>query len=125
MAWLLGDDYTPEIPDMEDRLIARHLETIAEPVSKDAPFEYLMAFGALQMCIRLNLILASKENAPWRAMAECLEDDRVGVALECAGALSERAARWASRVPLTERLAPWLETLPARLAADAPRREAA
>jgi hypothetical protein len=125
MAWLLGDEYTPDIPDMEDRLIARHLETIAAPGSKDAPLEYLMAFGALHMCIRLNLILTNKGDAPWREVETCLEHDKVGVALDCAHALCRRAARWASRAELTAPLAPWLASLPERLSATTPSREAA
>ena len=125
MAWLLGDDYTPDIPAMEDRLIARHLDAIAGPGSKDAPYEYLMAFGALHMCVRLNLILANKNDGSWLAIEECLEHDEIGVAFECVRALSRRAARWASRVALIEPLVRWLESLPARLGPDAPDRKAA
>ncbi len=125
MAWLLGDDYTPDIPDMEDRLIARHLDAIAGPGSKDAPYEYLMAFGALHMCIRLNLILANKKGGSWLAIEKCLEHDEIGVALECVCALSRRAARWASRVALTEPLTSWLDSLPEHFGPGAPNREAA
>lgn len=125
MAWLLADEYTPHVPAMEDRLIARHLEAIAEPGSKDVPFDYLMAFGALHMCIRLQLILDNRGDRRWLDIASCLENDTVGATFECAGALCRRAASWASRARLTEALAPWLESLPARMAPDAPAREAA
>ena len=125
MAWLLGDDYTPDNPAMEDRLLARHLDAVAGPGSKDAPYEYLMAFGALHMCVRLNLILANKNDGSWFAIEECLEHDKIGVAFECVCALSHRAARRASRVDLTEPLAPWLDALAARLGPKALNRETA
>jgi hypothetical protein len=124
MAWLLTDEYTPDLPDVEDRLIAGHLETMAAPGSKDAPLEYLMAFGALHTCIRLRLVLGDRKDGRWRDGKACLEHDKIGTTFDYARTLCERGARWASRARLTEALVPWFRALPERMAPDAPRKAA-
>ncbi len=109
LGWLLGDEYVPDWPEVEDRLLARHLPSFVE--DGDAAFAeaYLRSFGTLHMCVRLALILSKKGEGPWWDAADCLAKDRVGVTAAAAVCTARRAARWASRAPLLEALAPWLE----------------
>jgi hypothetical protein len=53
IAWLLGDEYTPDRPDLELELIERHLAAFDDGGDRGAAKNYLAAFGTLHMCVRV------------------------------------------------------------------------
>ena len=59
VAWLLGDEYVPDWPDVEDQLLKRNLPLYAGETDPDEARTYLAIFGTLHMCVRLALILVS------------------------------------------------------------------
>ncbi|MBI4182481.1 MAG: phosphotransferase [Proteobacteria bacterium] len=114
LAWLLGDEYVPDWPEAEARLLGKWLPGFApEP---RAGLEYLMTFGVFHMCVRLALILSNKGEDPWWDWDYCLAGDKVGVVREAAVRTAGRAARWAAAAPLAAVLSPWLEAVGRRLA---------
>ncbi len=115
LAWLLGDEYLPDWPEVEARLLTKHLGAFADPEAPAAGRSYLAVFGTFHMCVRLALILSKKGEGPWWDWSRCLARDKVGVSLSAARTTSLRAARWASRTTLTEPLVAWLEAVAERL----------
>ncbi len=107
LAWLLCDEFVPDIPEIENRLINNHLESFADHLSLDQASEYLYCFGTFHSCVRLGLILSYKENGPWWDLEKCLSGDKAGVTLELTQRICRRASRWAEQSELTEMLAPW------------------
>jgi len=45
LVWLLCDEFVPDIPEMENRLINNHLESFADHFNKDQALEYLYRNG--------------------------------------------------------------------------------
>ena len=115
VAWLLGDEYTPDLPAAEDRLLAGYLGALEEPWPVERAREYLWTYGSLHACVRLGLILYNRGEGPWWDAGYCLERDKVGVTLEAAERLCGRAARWAAGTHLLAPLGPWFEAMGARL----------
>lgn len=116
LAWLLGDEFIPDWPRVEQRLLKRHLPAFAtEELNGDEAAAYLATFGTFHMCMRLTIILTFKRGGPWWDWDDALARDTVGIAHAAAQATCKRAARWAQRAPLTEALAPWLESLIERM----------
>lgn len=118
IAWLLCDEYTPDWPDAEARLISRFLPSFRNDALPDAAHDYLRTFGALHSCVRLALILNAKADGPWWDPQRCLDHDSVGVTCELASRLSSRAARWARLGSHTSDLADWFERIRDRLASS-------
>ncbi len=118
VAWLLGDEYVPDRPDAENRLLERHLPALAGDGDPRDAREYLAAFGVFHMCMRLGLIVSHKGRGPWWDWRYCLSGDKVGVTAETARATCLRGARWAAESPLTEALAPWFGELARRIAEE-------
>ena len=116
LGWLLGDEYVPDWPEVEERLLARHLPSFAEDGDPVAAEAYLRCFGTLHMCVRLALILSKKGERDWWDAEDCLARDRVGVTAAAARTTAWRAARWSAQAPLLEALPPWFERLAGRLA---------
>lgn len=108
LVWLLSDERTPDQPEIEAALIDRHLTAIAGPDYRGDAFEYLMAFGAFHMCIRLHVMLNRKGDDAW--LSQHL-DDGTGVTLEAAQRSCRRAARWASWSNVTAPLSDWLRAV--------------
>ncbi len=111
LAWLLGDEYTPDWPDAELELIERHLAAFDDGEDRAQAEDYLAAFGTLHMCVRLSLIVSRKGDGDWWDWQRCLSGDRVGVTREATLRVCRRAARWAERSPSTAILSPWFESL--------------
>lgn len=109
MVWLLCDEFVPDWPDVEDKLIASHLPAFADGLSVADAKAYLFIFGTFHMCVRLALILSNKKDDPWWDGEYCLTRDKVGVTLEASLGTCRRAARWAGKMPLTEPIVPWLD----------------
>ena len=117
VVWLLCDEYTPDLPKVEERLIGRILPWFLNGSAQDVAYDYLMTFGALHGAMRLSLILTEKADGPWWDPARCLDLDSVGVTSEMALRLCRRSARWAARGSLTPELGNWFEEVAERLAA--------
>lgn len=117
VAWMMGDEFVPDWPRVEQRLLKKHLEAFTDDEAGGAEetAAYLAAFGTFHMCMRLTMILTFKEGGPWWDSEAVLARDSVGITRESAVATCGRAARWAARAPLTEALAPWLERLLERI----------
>ncbi len=120
MVWLLCDELLPDRPQVEERLIERHLPDFADVLSPAEARTYLNAFGVFHLCVRLGLVLAEKGSGPWQEAAACLREDRVGVHPDFVRRLCRRGARWAARSPLTHTLAPWFEAVEHVLLPDRP-----
>jgi len=106
MAWVLGDEFVPDNPDIETRLIDAHLAQFADGRSNENAMEYLMAYGSFHVLIRLGLILKYMEGE-WWDLDYCIKGDKVGVTLLCAQRLCKRGARWSALCPLTQPLSDW------------------
>ena len=107
MAWLMFDEYTPDIPEVESKLIAHLLSDFADQKDLQQAKEYLAAYGVFHSVVRLGLILRWKKDKDWWDFNYCLDGEKVGVTLECATRLCKRASRWASYSPTTIALGPW------------------
>ena len=103
LAWLLGDEYVPDLPDVEERLLDVHLSAFTDDGDADKARQYLAAFGTFHMCVRLALIVTKKGTGPWWDWQYCVAGDKVGVSLEAARRTCLRASRWAAKTELTER----------------------
>jgi hypothetical protein len=112
IAWLMADEHLPNQPETEAGLIVRHLEQIAGADYRGDPSEYLMAFGTLHMCVRLHVMLNTREKSLWRQTTLGWPAERSDVSLETIAQTCRRGARWAANSPLTEPLGPWLYSLP-------------
>ena len=118
LAWLLGDEYVPDLPDVEERLLDVHLSAFTDDGDADKARQYLAAFGTFHMCVRLALIVTKKGTGPWWDWQYCVAGDKVGVSLEAARRTCLRASRWAAKTELTDPLAPWLRELAIKISED-------
>lgn len=116
VAWVLGDEYIPEWPELEDQLLARYIPRFAGSMSESDATDYLMAYGSFHMTVRLGLILKYMDGK-WWDLDRCLAEDKVGVTFECAQRLCRRGARWSARNPLTEPLSQWFRNIEPRIEA--------
>jgi hypothetical protein len=116
VAWLLCDESTPEFPDAEDRLLARHVPLFADCNSAKQAFSYLRAYGVMHICIRLAMILTEHANEGWLDFNDCLQNDRTNVSPEAVRRLCQRGVRWASQEPTVRVLGTWFEQVGRRLA---------
>ncbi len=116
VAWMLGDEFVPDWPKAEKRLLKKHLPAFTdEATGAEETAAYLAAFGAFHLCMRLTMIFTFKRGGPWWNKETVLARDTVGITRESAEATCRRAARWAAGAPLTEALAPWFEALLERM----------
>jgi hypothetical protein len=115
LVWLLADEYVPEAPAVEARLLERWLPVFADRLEPDRARDYVRTFGVFHALYRLGLILDRKGEGPWRSAEACLALDKPGITPEAARRLLVRAARWAEAAPLLEPLEGWLERFARRL----------
>lgn len=111
MAWLLADEYVPDYPAVEERLIEKHVGQFADDLSTDEAKLYLSAYGVFHMSVRLGLICKYKMRGDWWNQEYCMDQDKIGVTWECMRRVCRRGARWAERNPYTESLARWFRSL--------------
>ncbi len=116
LAYLLCNEYVPEWPEAEDRLIRRHLGAF-DADGDSGGSRYLAVFGTLFLCYRLDWFLQLKGTGPWWDDSECLHGDLPGPSLMGVTRLAARAARWARRAQETEALAPVLDVVAERIGA--------
>ncbi len=114
MAWLLGDEYVPEYPDMEQCLIDTFVSQFEDTIEADAAREYLLTYGTFHMVVRLALILKYKED-DWWDLDYCIDRDKVGITLLCAQRICQRAERWSAQTALAAPLAPWFRAVGERI----------
>jgi len=107
VAWLLCDEFVPDLPELEASLIDRHISRFSDGFDIDQGREYLTAIGVFHSCVRLGLILSYKKDSSWWDYDTCLEGDKAGITMELAQRLCLRAGRWAKQSPLTIALSPW------------------
>lgn len=108
VAWILGDEFIPDFPDVEKELLDTLEPEFAGPMIDTDARDYLMAYGTFHMIIRLGLILKHMDGK-WWDLDYCIDKDKIGVTLLCAQRLCFRGARWSSQCALTEELTPWFE----------------
>jgi hypothetical protein len=114
-AWLLGDEYVPEIPELEAGLLEQYLPVFADDLRAEDAKRYLFAYGTFHMCVRLGLMLDNKGKEDWWDIEKCIEGDKVAVTLKAAQRICHRAGRWSAQTSLTEALTPWFENVAKRL----------
>lgn len=119
MAWLLTDEFVPLWPQIEGRLIERHLVAFSGHRAASDALIYLRSFGTLHMLQRLGLIVDSKGEGPWWRWSTCLAEDKVAVTRQAVERLCKRASLWCTEAPALSGLAPWLNDLPERLGTGA------
>jgi len=117
VVWLLADEFVPDYPGVEARLIEKYLSEFSDHKSLDEARNYLMVYGTFHMLIRLGLMLTykNKDDKEWWDIDYCIKKDKIGITLECAQRTCLRAARWASYSPLTAELSPWLKKIAIQL----------
>ncbi len=72
LIWVLGDEFTPDLPDVEEKLLDNYLPAFADDLSLDEARAYIAAFGSLHTCVRLELILENKDGEEWWDWDYCL-----------------------------------------------------
>ncbi len=118
LAWLLGDEFVPDWPDVEKRLMEKYLPLTVPAQLFGYAVPYLASFGSLHICKRLELILKRRGNKPWWSWTRCLENDYVGVTREAAERLCLRGGRWSAKGDLSDPLSSWFDELKANLPRD-------
>lgn len=109
LAWLFGDQTVPDWPDVEERLLDRHLPTFLDGMDPQDARDYLAVYGTFHMCIRLGKIVRKQNRRDLEDWGGVLSDGKVAAyALRDARKTSLRASRWAAKSPLTANLSPWL-----------------
>lgn len=106
LVWLFGDQSCPDFPDVEERLLNRHLPAFTDGRDLGDARDYLAVYGTFHMCVRLGLILNSQKKRGLADWDSVLEDGFSTVA--SAHRTTIRASRWAANSPLTSALSPWL-----------------
>ena len=61
-----------------------------------------MAFGALHMCVRLHVMLTTRENVLWRQPMLGWPDDRTDISMQAITRTCLRGAGWAANSVLIE-----------------------
>lgn len=117
VAWLLADEFVPDYPEAEARLLEKYLPEFSDHKSLEEAKTYLMIYGTFHMLIRLGLMLTykNKDDKEWWDIDYCIKKDKIGITLECAQRTCLRASRWAKHSPLTEDLSPWLMNISKKL----------
>ena len=112
---VLLDEWIPNWPGAEERLIEKHLDSFLEDADVLQARDFVAVYGTLLAITRLGQILRLKGKGPWWEPATCLAHELVAVTPKAALGLCRRGARWAARSPVTDGFVPWLEALGARL----------
>lgn len=107
MVWLLADEWVPERPEIEQRLIDAHLERYCDDLSRSDGSRYFYAMGVFHLCVRMGLIFRYKKDGSWWSYRKCLAGDKVGVTGKNLRRVCLRGERWAAMNVETEALAEW------------------
>ncbi len=115
MVWLLADEFIPNMPDMEAKLLDKYLPIYADDLSVEQARKYFFAYGVFHLTVRLGLIFKYKEDGDWWSYEKCLEKDKAGVTLKNASRICKRGERWAAENPETLVLSKWFNDIGATL----------
>ena len=121
LVWLLADEYVELEPMIEARLLNEHLPEFRGRRTPQAALQYFYAFGALHLCVRLELILGYRlRDGKWWDLRKCIAKDKVGMTKDCCLSLCVRGARWAAASWNTLPLVNWFHAVSKRISADLP-----
>ncbi len=115
LAWLIGDEFMPDEPDIEARVLKDHIGRFTKGFdSVEETLLYLLAFGVFHMTVRLELIVYRRlRDGEWWEFDYCIKGDKIGVVDVCAKRLCSRGARWAMANPATAPLHDWFRNVAA------------
>jgi len=104
VAWIMADEFVPDMPQQEAILLDKYLPLFSSDQSKR--LDYLMTYGTCHMLVRLGLILKFKDG-DWWDINTCIENDKIGVTLQCADWICLKGARWSKQSTLLAPLSDW------------------
>lgn len=119
LAWLLGDEYLPDVPEIEARIFDARLDDFAPDGEDGEAARYLADFGTLHIAMRLALLLTRQAKVGWVDAKDGADRDKIGASRDLTAAMARRAARWAARSstlattqPTFSAIAATIETMP-------------
>jgi len=115
MVWLLADEFIPNMPDMETKLLDKYVPVYADDLSAEQAKKYFYAYGVFHLTVRLGLIFKYKEDGPWWSYEKCLAKDKAGVTLKNVMRICKRGERWAAENSETLVLSKWFKEIGAAL----------
>lgn len=107
LLWMLCDENTPYFPDAERNILDTYIPFFKDELPLEQARSYCYVYGVLHSCTRLTLILSLREGKKWGNHKKILAGDNVGVTLEQAQRLCQRASDWCKHEPMIENLSPW------------------
>jgi len=115
MVWLLADEFVPDRPDVEAKLLEKYLPVFADDLSLDHARQYFFTMGVFHLVVRMGLILKYKKDGSWWSYEKCLAGDKAGVTLRNALRICGRGERWAAQTQETDDLAQWFKDIGSKL----------
>lgn len=111
MVWLLADEFVPDLPEVEAKILGKYLPAFADDLSLDRARQYFFALGVFHLVVRMGLIFKYKKDGSWWSYEKCLARDKAGVTLKNAMRICERGERWAAQTPETKVLSRWFKKI--------------
>ncbi|MBT8149209.1 MAG: phosphotransferase [Gammaproteobacteria bacterium] len=111
MVWLLADEFVPDRPHIEARLLTKFIPKFADDLSLQQARNYFYAMGVFHSVVRMGLIFRYKKDGSWWSFQKCLAGDKVGVTRRNLRRLCHRAERWAALNVETRALAAWFANM--------------
>ncbi|NNL10621.1 MAG: phosphotransferase [Pseudomonadales bacterium] len=111
MVWLMADEWVPERPEIEGRLLKKHLDMFSDDLSRQDAENYFYAMGVFHLCVRMGLIFRYKKDGKWWNYNRCLAGDKVGVTRRNLRRVCLRGERWAKKNSETLALARWFKQM--------------
>jgi len=111
-AWLLGDEWSPDLGDAEASVLA-YMPVVAPGGPARQAF---LAFGVAHSIMRLRLIMGRYRKKGWAEQAVALKFDRIGVNPANTRVMTARAGRWAGELPGLEPLVEFFQAVDAKIA---------
>ena len=115
MVWLLADEFIPHRPNVEKKLLERHIANYADDLSVDEARDYFFTLGSFHLVIRMGLIYKYKKDGNWWSYDKCLAGDKAGVTLKNMLRICKRGKRWAAQTSDTQPLSQWFSKIEAQL----------
>lgn len=113
-AWLLADEYVPDLPDLADIALANAPDDLAPERARS----YFLTYATFHTAVRLALVVHYKDDDAWWDEEVCLAEDKVRVTEAGARVLCARGAAFASGTALTAPLADWFASVARHLGVD-------
>ena len=115
VVWLLADEFIPHRPNVEKKLLEKHILNFADDLSADEASEYFFALGTFHLVIRMGLIYKYKKDGSWWSYDKCLAGDKAGVTLKNMLRICKRGKRWAAQSTYTQPLSQWFSKIESQL----------